>query len=410
MMYNLFLLGMGLIYIYSMINMKLEYVKFFIFLLLISTIIFGLLLLKQYLNKKNPTRCFNYIQLLIITTFYMMGITLMNMYLGIGTYSLSTIVQDIISMIFLCGGFLLTDKRMSNDKVLINYLKIIGIIGLGSGIIAIFMADFSNGRTGNGWKPQYILWGFLFPWSYLLLYKLIVKSKNTLFTLITYGNTILYIILGLLFGKRMVIFEAMIILFLIVLTKKIRFMKKDFIRVINTIVLSVCLIFLGQQLLGFSFTTLLSSTLTRFNGLSLSNFDRFDEFFNVLKYYPVSTLITGSGLGSFQNGPGGINLHIGWLNYVYKGGIIFLLIELWILMLSVYIFFRTKDLWHKFLSACVIFIYFSILIGSSWVPMPTTLHFSVMKFALLRISADYKINIRNIFKIDNQLKDIKEST
>lgn len=387
MTFKLFMTSLTLLYFYSLIYLMPELEKVFVSALILSAIFIGIQLFFQYINKRNPIRCFNYMTLLWLLTGFMFLMTLVYSLFNVGDYTISTVIQDIMSMIMLNSGAVLTVKMNYNDENIIKYLKFIGVIAIVSGLISFSYADFSLGRDANVWQPQYIWWGLLFPWSYLLLYRVIMKKNNVFWNVMAFGSTVMYIVLGLLFGKRVVLFDLAIILFIIVIaTKKRSFMTK----IIKTGMITLCILLLGvfasQYIFDFKLIDLFNSTWIRITSDSIQEFDRLNEFKNVLVEYPYSIIITGAGLGSYHSGPGGINLHIGWLNFIFKGGILYFALELWVFSIAIKTLFRTKDKWQKYLAACVVFSFMAILISSSWVASPITMNFSVMKFALLRVT------------------------
>ncbi|WP_459930739.1 hypothetical protein [Desulfosporosinus burensis] len=325
--------------------------------------------------------------LLWLLTGFMFLMTLIYSAFNIGNYSISTLIQDMISMAVFSSGFLLTTKKNSNDQYIIKFLKFIGIIAIISGLIAISYANFSLGRDDNIWKPQYIWWGLLYPWSYLLLYKFIMQKTSAFWNVLAYGSMVMYCVLGLLFGKRVVIFElAIVLLIIIIATKRRSYILKMF----KTGAVTMGLIFLGvfasHYIFDLNLINLFEDTWLRLSSDSIQEFDRFEEFKNIFRQYPYSIIITGAGLGSFHDGPGGINLHIGWLNFIFKGGILFFVLELWVFSIAIKALLKSKNKWLKYISACVVFSYIGIMISSSWVASPIIVSFSIMKFGLLRVT------------------------
>lgn len=392
MKYKLFIIALISIYFYSLIYLNQSIAKLFLSTLFIGAIIILCQIILNLFNKSKYSLCKRYALLLLMLTVWMLLITLFNISFGFGDYSLSRIIQDLISMIILTSGFILASLK-KNELFLKKYLKLITIIALISGLIALYYADFSLGRDLNVWKPQYIWWGLLFPWSYILIYKSIVMNKSKRWAIVSYFLMILYITLGVLFGKRIVFYELLVVISVILIAKQ----NKNFIWTLlkSTRILVVFSMLLFLSSLFFSDINLISNiqqTLDRFTDLSVSNFDRFDEFANVFNEYPITFIFTGTGLGSQHTGPGGINMHIGWLNYIFKGGLMYFLVELWVFKLAIQSLFKSKHPMHLFTAASVVASYCFILIVSSWVASPITIIFSIMKFTLLRyLSEDVQI-------------------
>lgn len=396
---KLFIVSIILLLLYSLIYLKPELSTWFILAQVIAVIILAILLLFQYAQKGNPIKSYNYVTLLFFIGIFMFFMMLIYSIFNVGNYSVNTVVQDLMALVVLGSGFIFAKNLKHSKKFLIKYLKILGVMAIVSGIISFSYADFSGSRDDNVWQPQYIWWGLLFPWSYLMLYKFIIGDKSIFWTVVSYGSTIMYIVLGLLFEKRIVLFELVVILILILIaTQKKTFLIKIFKKGIFSLIIIFLIVIASQKFLNFNFLDLFSDTWLRFTNDSIQEFDRLNEFTNIFEEYPYSIIITGAGLGSYHHGPGGINLHIGWLNYIFKGGILFFALELWVLSLAIKALFKSQNVWAKYISASVVFIYVDIIIVSSWLATPLMLNFSIMKFALLTILEEIEANNSGVVK------------
>lgn len=388
-----FMIALFLIYIYSLIHLNPSMGRLFVFALQIGFIMLLVQIFLQYKTLNSRALCKNYLLLLMLITAWMLFITLFNSTFGVGKYSISRIIQDFISMTVLASGFILTTSKNIESQIK-KYIKVITTIALISGFVALYYADFSAGRAVNVWRPQYIWWGLLFPWSYVLIYISVVENRSKKWRAIAYIITSLYFVLGVLFGKRIVFYELLVIIITILIAKKDRSMLFKLLKLARIFVVLVIVYFISSLFIpDTNIITNVQQTISRFTDLSISSFDRMDEFLNVFNEYPITFIITGSGLGSWHSGPGGINLHIGWLNYLYKGGLLFLILELWVFKLAIQTLFKSYNKMQLFLAASVVSGYGFILISSAWVASPQTISFSVMKFALLcYIDKDYKSN------------------
>lgn len=67
---------------------------------------------------------------------------------------------------------------------------------------------------------------------------------------------------------------------------------------------------------------------------SVHDFDRVEEFRDIVNEYSVFSPLTRGNFGSLRSGPGGINLHIGWQDFAFKGGFAFITVELWVCALA----------------------------------------------------------------------------
>ena len=86
-------------------------------------------------------------------------------------------------------------------------MKILGIFAIIFGIIAIFLFDFSLDISAriNTWTLSYYFWWLSASvFAYLFAYSRIMNKDK----LIGYGVLIIYVILGILFLKRSVLFNA----------------------------------------------------------------------------------------------------------------------------------------------------------------------------------------------------------
>lgn len=393
---NLFYFSLSLLYIYALILLAPNFSFLFIGALLISIIIIMTQITFKYKNNysKNLVYCDYYLISIFFVGIWMLIVTLFNIFSGFGNYSISYIIQDIISLLIICSGYLIVISNQNLDFSIKKYYSFISIIAVIAGILSFYNSNFSLGREANVWKPQYIWWGLLYPWAYIFLFRITVIKKSIIWLIISLLTSGLYISLGLLFGKRIVIYELSILLLLIFFY----FTKNNKIVISNNykIILFITTLFMSLYYLynniNLNNLNLLIDTIDRFKNLNIREFDRFIEFLNIFTEYPITFILTGTGFGSYHSGPGGINLHIGWLNYIYKGGIFLFFIECSIFIMAIKSLFKTKDGMEFFLAASVVFGYMVILISSSWVASPLTVHYSVIKFLFLKNLSEKNIN------------------
>lgn len=389
-----FTVAVVLLYVYSMIPTFGLVSAIPIFALIIAALLFANGFVYSIGSPSIGGRARRYLELLGALTVWMLFLAGVNIVLGIGAHPVTGVLLDVASMSVLASGYLICNPPARTDIKIRSYMRLSVSIGIVAGIVALSLADFGGGRAENVWKPQYILWGFLFPWAWLVFRFLTMKRASRSVTSAAVTLSVLYISLGLLFGKRIVLLEAVVVAFIAIILV-LRFGWPVAARILALI---------AALLVGFSVLTavvpsvdlggLFQYTTRRVADDNLSTFDRYQEFLGMLHQYSITTPVVGAGLGATQAGPGGINLHIGWLNFAFKGGLPFVAVECWVFLVAVKLLFVSQRRSTVWIAACVVNFYLGILISSAWVASPILVGHSVMNFLVLR-RADEEFALRD---------------
>lgn len=343
---------------------------------------------KQYLNLSKDSK--KYFWGLIIISIYMFLSYMINSSKNVEVNS-SILIVDIISMLLFISGVIFAPP--SRHKYIKGIYVFFGIFGVIGGTIGIFLGDFSATsvalRDLNTWSPAYYLWFSLFPWSALIIYSLLSSKKtNTFrFVFLAYSNAILYFTLGVLFFKRVVLIEILLILFIFIIKNRGMY---NFFRTIIFITAALGIIMAFMILFKIELTVFVSNTISRITNQSISSFDRLLEYKNATSSFTIYEYLFGKGYGSYHYGLGWAhgNLHIGWLNFIFKkGGIAFFLLQLTAFAKTSRLFVLSKKGSESSIySSIAIFNFMIAAISTYWTITPTILMFSMFTFASLNAS------------------------
>ena len=160
------------------------------------------------------------------------------------------------------------------------------------------------------------LFWFTTPYVFLSL----LKRKDVLFATVSFS---LYMVLELVIVKRIVLVTSLvtIIVCLFILNS-----KKNKVKQVLSIITVLAFVFLVFRM------TMWNSILTLFNSVlertveateNIGSFNRFEEAINFLKEASIIELFLGRGFGGTHMGLGSLSeaLHVGWVNFILKGGI-----------------------------------------------------------------------------------------
>ncbi|HAS92694.1 MAG TPA: hypothetical protein DCS12_10860 [Clostridiales bacterium] len=336
---------------------------------------------KKNFNKNTMIYYFG----MLFSIICMVFISLYNSGIGKSNYHSYTTIVDIVSMAMYTSGIIFTAKnsRMYTYKILL----VLGAIGVVNGTLAIFSGDFTAFDRSNTWTNSYILWFSLFPWLALLVFSLFkLKQLSLLEKVITYFSTLLYLVLGMLFLKRIVLFELLLIVFVTGFAQGYgRFFKRGFI----ILIFSTIFLYIGDSLLDLNIMKYFELTINRFNEFdTVGGFNRVEEFTVGLSGFGLLDYLFGVGFGGLHFGfgdPRG-NMHIAWANYLFKGGAVLMLIQFYGLTSSIKSFFKARESnnRNKLASSSVVIIWFiSALINTFWGASAITMLLSMMLFSAL---------------------------
>lgn len=155
----------------------------------------------------------------------------------------------------------------------------------------------------------------------------VLTNKHIRLSLIYWMTAIL---LNLVIVKRIMLVDSIL---LIIIVSAIILLRKGRLKNLTKLLFCVGFIYLlSSYLIGDNMRVLFDSVYNRTIDItdSLSEFDRFVESANYLNSASILEIIIGKGFGGTHNGLGvtAEALHVGWGNFMLKGGLIFLLMIL----------------------------------------------------------------------------------
>lgn len=300
-------------------------------------------------------------------------------------YQLNYFVIDLYSILLYMSGIVFAPTE--RHKYLKNYYLFLGIIGVVLGTIGLFTTNYTlNGvvdRNINTWTMSYYLWFSLYTWPILLTLNLLSKNKSWRISekFIVYSTVILYFILGLLFLKRVIVIEAALIFAIIIFKTK---GHKYLFKICGFVLIMILSVYFLSYFTTINTSHLISLVMDRFEGQNISEFNRFVEFKNGICDFNFLNYFLGRGYGSIHFGlweQGHGNMHIAWLNYIFKGGLVFFLVQVSIFLKILKIFlFSNKNSPYVSIS---IFNFLIAGISTFWTPSPAVLTFSIFVFVSL---------------------------
>jgi hypothetical protein len=241
-----------------------------------------------------------------------------------GYYNSGYLLLDLCAMLTLFSGLAFINP--SREKDIEKGLFFIGGISCFVGLYALFQTDFNIAANVysriNVFYIQYGLWKTMECWPFLIIF-ILFRYQSMKFrksrAIIAFICSLEYFVLSLVFLKRVVFFDIIVLLLVIILANRL-----SFIRVFRITFFITAGVMVPYLLVSYYFHyDLLKSvldTLARFDNVTISNFDRFVEFKNLFQQFDLSFLLFGRGFASIHDGPGFGNLHLGLLNYIFKGG------------------------------------------------------------------------------------------
>ena len=199
--------------------------------------------------------------------------------------------------------------------------QVISIIGISCFIYvwAVYDIDITIAmRRGYAWSNIFywagVFWGII-P-NVLLAF---IQDNNKILSVIYWGCGVLF---NLIFLKRFIIVDSVLLIFMLViyyfLARKIK---------ISTFIKGMCILIIGIIILlsvqGSVIDMLINSSLKRFTNLNIMEFDRFVESINYFKEINPLFLLFGKGIWGTHTALNGLReaLHVGWSNFIFKGGI-----------------------------------------------------------------------------------------
>lgn len=292
---------------------------------------------------------------------------------------------DLISILTYMSGVLFISGYAK--KHIRNILLILGFFGIINGIIALRIGDFTVLDRSNVWTDSYVLWFSLFPWSSLLIFYFVAPISNTkLKMLITLFTAVLYSVLSILFLKRVIIVEIFLVTGIIYIS------QKNFKRAVKTTLYSAMLVIfvlILNNLMDWNIGRYFAMTISRFEGVeSLDSYSRVREYTDGTGFFNLYNYLFGVGLGGvhFAFGMARGNMHIAWLNYLFKGGVLFFATQLFAFWNSIMVYLRSRKIHDSFnlaVAAAAIFLYASGVINTYWGATASSMVLSMLVFSSL---------------------------
>jgi hypothetical protein len=281
--------------------------------MMIISFIFPIILMLIYKQKLTPYRI--YFLMSFISGLYM---TIMYQFIGQNkNLSYIGIYLGLLSAFFM---------SKINLEVLQKAFKLVAIGGIIVFLYIIFVRKIDiivALRRGYVWTDIFyfgpVYWAII-PFAILSF----LEGKNIKLSIIYW---ICSVILNLIFLKRFIIIDSllMLIVLCIILFDKNKINKKLLLKILAFVAVSACIVI---ATLGHKILPLFDMVMNRFKESSdLETFDRFVEAQNYFKTTNIVDILLGKGFLNTQYGLGiqGYALHVGWSNFIFKGGI-FLLI------------------------------------------------------------------------------------
>ncbi len=294
-----------------------------------------------YINKYT---CNLYTRYLLFLLFYfvVVGISYGNINLSFRGGDFGWIfTQDIRYVMYFIIGSVFANKRYM--PVFHEFMRYIGFSSIIATFFGLFFFNFDiqniNDRTGT-WNFSYYCWWFSSAcFSYWGYYAIIMKKEKIL----GYSVLLSYFILGVLFLKRSVLINMIVLLLIAIF-----FSNKNSFKFLGRIIIIMAIIlfitFIVNNILHLQTIDAIFNLLyDRFNTIDdLSGIDRVEEWKEYFAEASFFQLIFGNGIGHYPfvkvfewhiiNA-----LHIGIYNIIFKGGILY----------ALFYIFLYKRIFHK---------------------------------------------------------------
>lgn len=285
--------------------------------------------------------------------------------------------QDIRYVMYFLMAIICTYRKFSEYMEFI--LKFICLMAVILGIVGLLNYNFNDTliaqRNGIWSLPYYCWWLSTTCFAYGFAHAYITGKDK----IIGYGSFFVYIVLGLLFLKRSVLVNGIVIILISsALKNKVNYGNNidHILKNVRNIILGLFILICVYKIMMLNpyFNQVLQQLLLRFG--SEQNYENLDRTIESTLYFQsasMTEIIMGQGLGSYVvlEVPMTIvvnALHIGLANIVYKGGIFYSLFYLCIFIGVIKKVFNDKNMSEKSLVClCVsLSLFISLLYEMSW--------------------------------------------
>lgn len=207
-------------------------------------------------------------------------------------------------------------------------IALLGIIGF-SYIISIEGVDTDIALQNRGYTFHEMFYYASLFWAVIPAVILSILYQKNLLIMLLYW--ILAIIINLIFLKRFILVDSILLLLVVQFISLIYYKK---------LISGFKLYFLMASLVGLSLYSASEIIITLFEATNeriessfddLSGVDRFVEYRNYFeKEATIIDLLIGKGIASFHKGLGveAYSIHTGWANFIFKGGVIWFVLIL----------------------------------------------------------------------------------
>ena len=222
------------------------------------------------------------------------------------------------------GGLWLRRYSMNVFRRFLTVVQIIGIVWF-LYLLLLRGIDWSY-VTWRGYVWTDIFYWACVYWAVVPATLLAIIDKKRMLLSIAYW--ICGVLFELLFAKRYIIVDSILIIVMVIFLfcKSIRIEKGTIIKVvlgIGIVAVSVCMI---MEQPGINIA--LDRTIARLGGTTVKGFDRFVEAKNFFADSNLLDVVLGRGFWSAHEYLDTYNpaLHVGWANFIFKGGIPYFLV------------------------------------------------------------------------------------
>ncbi len=236
-------------------------------------------------------------------------------------------VATLAIYIQILSAFYFTKYDVDFIEKLFVRLAFIGIISA-LFIISVTSIDVSYAMQ-RGYQTEEIFYYAILFWAVIPFVILsVLRNRNVILSLFYWAFAIA---IGLIIVKRMIIVDSILLSIIVIMITNVRTGRiKNLSRLLG-VMAAAALLFVF--LLGDIITPLYDSVFFRIETASedISSFNRLVESENYFSSASILSIIFGKGFSGTHIGLGetALALHIGWANFILKGGIILLLLILW---------------------------------------------------------------------------------
>ena len=261
-----------------------------------------------------------YNALLTLFFFFNLGITLVYAVISETEALITFSVLVYFPILLALGTWMIQPKEFDNA------FKIISIAGIAVAVITLATnsIDIASAlRRGYAWSEIFfygsVYWGVV-P---IVLYCFIVDKWR----MIAIGYMGSAVVFNMIFLKRYIFVDVVLVVAAVCMVDMLR-KKKGVGNIIIVILVAVIGIFFFNQYQDYAIWDLFFGSVRRITESDISTFDRFEESKNYFSNSTFFDLVLGRGFAGqhYNVYTFGLALHVGWGNFLLKGGLLFFLL------------------------------------------------------------------------------------